>query len=330
MNRFLNDAGVKHPLICGAMFPCSNPELVAAASAAGALGVIQPVAMEFVHHRKLGDSIEYIRKITDKPLGMNIIVENLTGIYRQRAIKWVKTALDHGIRFFITSLGYPSWVVNMVKEKNGVVYHDVAKIRHAQKAVKAGIHGLICVNQRAGGHTGTESADTLLSHMQQFNLPLVCAGGIGSPDAYRKAFVSGYDAVQMGTRFIASTECSINSEYKNAIIAADESDIVLTDKISGVPVSVINNDHVKNQGTQFNPVAKFLLKTNETKHIMRGLLSLSSVFNLQKLTSKSGGYNEYFLAGRSVGGIHKIQSVAEIIEQFTNTPDLTSHRSNDD
>ena len=114
--RFTKDVGIEIPLICGAMYPCSNPELVAAVSKAGGIGIIQPIAMIFVHKHDLREGIRLIQRLTDKPAGFNAIVEKSSKIYEDRMRGWIDIALEEGVRFFITALGNPSWVVGKVHE----------------------------------------------------------------------------------------------------------------------------------------------------------------------------------------------------------------------
>ncbi len=246
--RFVQDAGVRVPLICGAMYPCSNPELIAAVSQAGGLGVIQPMTMTFVCKTDLRQGIKKIRQITRQPVGFNAIIEKSSARYEQRMRQWIDIALDEGVCFFITALGNPAWVVKKVHAKGGKVYHDVTSEKWAQKAVQGGVDGLICVNSDAGGHAGDMSRQALYNRLKSFGVPLVCAGGIGNENEFAAAIKSGYSAVQMGTRFIATPECRSHDDYKEAILAAKKEDIVLTDKISGVPVSIINTPYVKKQG----------------------------------------------------------------------------------
>ena len=115
--------GIEVPLICGAMYPCSNPELIAAASEAGGIGIIQPISMTFVHKHDLREGIRLIRRLTDKPIGFNAIVEKSSKVYLDRMKAWIDVALDEGVRFFITALGDPRWVVDKVHAMGGVVYH---------------------------------------------------------------------------------------------------------------------------------------------------------------------------------------------------------------
>ena len=111
---FTEHVGIEVPLICGAMYPCSNPELIAAVSAAGGIGIVQPISMMFVHGHDLREGIQRIRRVTDKPIGFNALVEKSSDVYMDRMKKWVDVALEEGVRFFITALGNPRWVVDKV------------------------------------------------------------------------------------------------------------------------------------------------------------------------------------------------------------------------
>ena len=111
LNRFLEHARIEVPLVCGAMYPCSNPELVAAVSEAGGIGIIQPLSMVFVHRHDFREGLRLIKRLTSKPVGMNVIVEKSSKVYQQRMQEWVDIALEEGVRFFVTSLGNPRWVV---------------------------------------------------------------------------------------------------------------------------------------------------------------------------------------------------------------------------
>ena len=131
----------------------------------------------------------------------------------------------------------------------GVVYHDVTNRKWAIKGIDSGVDGLICVNNRAGGHLGSVSMESLHDEISDLGLPLVCAGGIGSKIDLKKAFKIGYQGVQMGTRFIATNECNTAEDYKNAIIDANEEDIVMTKRITGLPVSVIRSSYYKEENS---------------------------------------------------------------------------------
>src|SRR5258705_11442058 len=99
--------GIEVPLICGGRYPCSNAELGAAVSAPGGIGVVQPLSMIYVYGQDLREGLRLIRRITDKPIGMNVLIERSSKFYLERMHKYVDVALEEGVRFFVTSLGNP-------------------------------------------------------------------------------------------------------------------------------------------------------------------------------------------------------------------------------
>lgn len=314
---FTKQAGITVPIIGGAMYPCSNPELVAAVSRAGGLGIIQPVSLVFVNKISFRDGVRQIKQLADnKPVGLNLLIEKSSKLYLERNKQWLIEALEEGIRFFITALGDPQWVTEIVKPYGGIVYHDVTERKWAEKALKAGVDGLICVNNEAGGHAGTLSPQALYSSLKGTGLPLICAGGIGSESKFADALKLGYDGVQIGTRFIATPECSAHQDYKNAILKAKAKDIVLTEKITGVPVAVIKTPYMEKVGINPNPIAQLLLKSQKTKHFARLYYSLRSIWSLKKSWQKGNSYKDFFQAGKSVETINKIEPVGEIIGRF--------------
>lgn len=313
---FTKQAKVAYPIICGAMYPCSNPELVAAASEAGALGIIQPLSLVYVYGYDFREGLRYIRSLTQKPVGINIILERSQKAYEKRLRNWLEIAIDEGVRFAITALGNPDWVVKEMHATGGVVYHDAVNEKWAEKALEKGVDGLICVNNRAGGHAGQLSAEELFSSLNKYNVPLVCAGGIGDENDFVKAMQIGYSAVQMGTRFIATSECREKDKYKQAIVNADEEDIVLTERVTGIPLSVIKTPYVEAVGTRVGPIARYLLQNRHTKHWMRFWYQIRSLIRLRKVTLHGGSSRDYMQAGKSVHGITKVEPVADIIHRF--------------
>ncbi|HEX4964988.1 MAG TPA: nitronate monooxygenase [Thermoanaerobaculia bacterium] len=308
--------GIEVPLICGAMYPCSNPELVAAVSEAGGIGVIQPLSMVYVHGHEFGAGLKLIRSLTAKPVGMNVIVEKSSKVYQERMQRFVDQAIDAGIRFFVTSLGNPRWVVEKAHAAGGFVYHDVTERKWALRGLEAGVDGLIAVNNRAGGHAGERSEEELVAELADFGVPVVCAGGIGGEEDFVRALRMGYAAVQMGTRFIATTECTAHADYKRAIVEADADDVVLTERITGVPVSVIRTPYIEKTGTKAGPLARWMLRGRKTKHWMRTLYALQSIWKLKRSSLRSFSYRDYLQAGKSVAGVEKIEPAGEIVRRF--------------
>ena len=314
---FTRATNVDVPLICGAMYPCSNPELVAAASDAGAIGIVQPVSLTFVFGHDFREGVKLIRSLTPKPIGVNALIEQSSQTYRERMEKWIDISLEEGVRFFVTSLGNPRWVVDRVAPAGGIVYHDVTERRWAQKAVDGGVHGLIAVNREAGGHAGGRSPEALLDEVADLGLPVVCAGGVGDAAEFVRVLKLGYAAVQMGTRFIATPECKASDAYKQAIVNACADDIVHSERITGVPVAVINTPFIQRTGLKAGLVARRLLRHPRWKHWVRSFYAVRSAWQLKKSSLDESGENDYWQAGRSVESITSIEPAASIVKRFS-------------
>ncbi len=310
------DAGIELPLICGAMYPCSNPELIAAVSEAGGIGIVQPVSMIFVHRHDLREGIRMIRARTKKPIGFNAIIEASSKVLLDQMYRWVDVALEEGVRFFITALGNPRRVVDAVHAAGGIVYHDVTNRRWAERALEHGVDGFIAVNGRAGGHAGDRTPAALFDEIAPLGKPVVCAGGVGDEATFVRMLGHGYAGVQMGTRFIATEECKAHADYKQAIVAARADDIVHTEKISGVPVAVIRSPYVDAVGTKAGFITKRLLQHPRAKHWVRSFYSARSVWQLKKASLQGAGYQQYFQAGMSVDGVSGIESAGAIVRRF--------------
>jgi nitronate monooxygenase len=313
---FTRQAGITLPILCGAMYPCSNPELVAAVSAAGGMGIIQPISMTYVYGHDFRAGLRMLRGLTPHPVGMNVLIEKSARSYQDKMARWLDIALEEGVRFIVTSLGKPDWVVQRVHAVGGLVYHDVTERKWADKGMECGVDGLIAVNNRAGGHAGTRSAQQLHAELADYGLPLICAGGIGSAAEFVAALRLGYAGVQMGTRFIATQECRASEVYKRAIVAAREQDIVLSERITGVPVSVINTPSVQRMGLHAGPVARWMLRGRRTKHWMRTLYALRSLWQLRRASLDESGEKDYWQAGKSVAAIDSIEPAGEIVRRF--------------
>ncbi len=321
-------AGITLPIIGGAMYPCSNVELVAAVSDAGGIGIVQPISLTYVHGHEFRAGLRAIRQLTTKPFGMNALIEASSRSYHERMVGWVNTALEEGVRFFVTSLGNPRWVVDAVTPFGGVVYHDVTERKWALKGRDGGVQGLIAVNRRAGGHAGERTPEALLAELADLELPVVCAGGIGSGAEFAAALRMGYAGVQLGTRLIATTECTASDEYKNAILAAGEDDIVHTERISGVPVAVIRTPYIERVGTRIGPIARRMFRSRRTKKWIRAWYGLRGFYQLKR-TSIAGEARAHdagqaiWQAGKSVATIDRIRPVAEILADFAATARAT-------
>jgi len=313
--RLTRDTGTALPILCGAMYPSSNPELVAAVSEGGGIGIIQPNSLTHVYGLKLVDGIRLIRSLTDRPIGMNVLLDATTRSQGDRMQRWVEEALSEGIRFFVASLGKSEWVTRKVHSAGGKVYQDITERRWARMAVDAGADGLIAVNRSSGGHVGILSAEALLKEVRGYGLPVVCAGGVGTEKEFVRALEMGYDGVQMGTRFLAASECRSSHSYKEALLKSGEEDIVLTERLTGVPVSVLRTPYIEAMGTRVDPISRFLLRWSRTKKWMRQRYVDLSLKRLGHSPGEANPY-EYWQAGRSVKGIEEVLPAAEILRRF--------------
>jgi nitronate monooxygenase len=255
---------------------------------------------------------------------MNALIEQSSRTYHERMVKWVDIALEEGIRFFVTSLGKPRWVAERVHAVGGVVYHDVTERKWALKGRDAGVDGLIAVNNRAGGHAGPFAVEKVLEEVGDLGLPVVCAGGVGNEREFVEALRLGYAGAQLGTRFIATPECRASSAYKNAILEADEKDIVLTERITGVPVAVIRTPYIDRMGLRAGPLARWMLRGHRTKHWMRTIYAMRSLLQLKRASLDETGTRDYWQAGKSVRSISKIEPAGEIVRRFARA--LVDHR----
>ena len=207
-----------------------------------------------------------------------------------------------------------------VEPHGGLVYHDVTERHWAQKGVDCGVHGLIAVNNRAGGHAGPLSPEALIEELAGFGRPVICAGGVSTAQHYRRALELGYAGVQMGTAFIATEECTASDAYKRAIIEAEEGDIVLSERITGVPVSVIKTPFIERMGLKAGPIARWMLRGRRRKHLMRTIYALKSLWQLKRSHTDQSGRTEYWQAGKSVAGINRVRTVEALVRNLTGTP----------
>jgi nitronate monooxygenase len=245
---------------------------------------------------------------------MNALIEKSSARYLDRMKRWVDEALEEGVRFFVTSLGDPRWVAEKAHAAGGFVYHDVTEAKWAKKALDGGVDGLVAVNARAGGHAGPRDPRALLDELLPFGLPVVCAGGVGDATGFVDALRMGYAGVQCGTRFIATRECDASEAYKAAILATDASGIVLTERLTGVPLAVIDTPAVRRMGLHANALERWLLKNPRTKHALRMLLTVRSAWSLRR--GARVDRSRLWQAGKSVAGIHSIEPAGAIVRRW--------------
>ncbi len=317
--QFLQDTGAEHPVVCGPMYPGSNPELVAAVSAAGGFGVVQPVTMTALYGHDFRQGLQLIKKLTSKPFGVNFtIFGGANKKYHELMKQWMEIAIEEEVKFFLTSLGKPHEVVKRAKQHGIKVYHDVPNKKIALAMADAGVDGLNCINWRAGGQTGSQSAQQFIDELGHLGIPLICAGGVGNAADYKQVLDMGYAGVQMGTRFLATKECIVTNAYKQAIVEATEDDIVWTNKIVGNNSSVIKTDDIMRGGLKTGPIINFMLRKPKLKKYARMYLLSRGAKNYNKTAFDDNV--QYWQAGKGVGNIHSVQTAAEVVSEFASVP----------
>jgi enoyl-[acyl-carrier protein] reductase II len=203
----------------------SNPEMVAAVSEAGGYGLLATAFQS--DPEQLKEQIEAVKRITDKPFGVNLMAMNpLSGTFAE-------IIADCGIRAITSSGGSPRSIVPILKARGVKILQVVANVANAVSAEKAGVDVIIAEGTESGGIQGYKGASTMVlvpMVADAVTIPVIAAGGIGDSRGYRAALALGAKGVQVGTRFIATKECVAHERYKNALIACGETDTVVLDR----------------------------------------------------------------------------------------------------
>ena len=236
--------GLSIPVIAAPLFLISGPKLVIECCKNGIVGTFPAL-----NQRTSGGFEEWLIQIKSEldefeketgkkpaPFGVNLIVHNTNP--RVRAD--LKICIKHKVPIVITSLGAVSRLVDAVHSYGGLVFHDIVKKRHAEKATEAGVDGLILVAAGAGGHAGTINPMALISEIKSFfNKTVILSGCISNGRDVASALQMGADLAYMGTRFINTKESRAPEDYKQMIIDSSATDIVYTAAVSGVPASFL-------------------------------------------------------------------------------------------
>ena len=314
--QFLQDTGAKVPIVCGPMYPGSNPELIAAVSDAGGFGVVQPVALTSLYGHDFREGLQLIKKLTDQPFGVNFtIFGGANQKYHEQMKEWVEISIEEGVKFFLTSLGKPTAIVKIAKQHGIKVYHDVPNKKVALAMRDIGVDGINCINWRGGGQTGIQSAEKFMEELHDIGIPLICAGGVGNADDLQKVLNMGYAGAQLGTRFLATHECKITNAYKQAIVNSTEKDIVWTNKIAGNNSSVIKTRDIMKGGLRTGPIISYMLTKRKLKKYARMYLMSRGLKKYNKAAFDDNV--QFWQAGKGVGNITAVKSVKEVIEEFS-------------
>ncbi len=308
--RLLELLSIKYPIIMAPMFLVTNKEMMVAAAHAGIAGCIP--ALNFRTTDELRQALKDIRKNSQGSLGVNLIVNQSNPLYK----KQLEVCVEERVDFFITSLGSPKEVIQQSQAKNIKVFCDVVDIEYAKKVEALGADAIIAVNSGAGGHRGSIPQSILIPQLKKScRIPVISAGGIGEGWGLASAFALGSDGVSIGSPFIASLESGVNQDYKQACVQYGATDIVMTDKISGTPCTVINSPYVQKMGLEQNWIERLLNRNRQLKKYVKMLTFMRGMKLLEK-AAFSATYKSVWCAGPSIEFSQKIQPLQVIVDQM--------------
>jgi nitronate monooxygenase len=314
-NSFTSLVGIEFPIIMAPMFLVSNEGMLTAGMQSGVMATFPSL-----NYRKDGELSQLLQKLKALKLagskgnyGVNLIVQQSNPLYK----KHLAICIEERVPFFITSLGNPKEVIEAAHTYGGKVFCDVTNIAHAEKCHSVGCDGFIAVGQGAGGHAGPNPLHILIPALiEKFpNTPVIGAGGIVNGEGLLSLMVLGASGASIGTRFIASHECKVNEDYKNAIVESDMDDIVMTTKLSGTPCTIIDTPSAKKMGYSQNWLEKWLSRSSRTKKWFKMLIQIRGMKKLEQ-SILPNNYNTLWCAGKSVELIHDILPCANIIDNI--------------
>lgn len=297
-NKITSLFNIQYPIVQAGMIWNSGWKLASAASNSGILGLIGAGSM---YPEVLREHIQKCKKATDKPFGVNVpmLYPNIEDI--------MAIIVEEGVKIVFTSAGNPKTWTSWLQERGVTVVHVVSSVKFALKAQEAGVDAVVAEGFEAGGHNGREETTTftLLPMVKaQLAIPLIAAGGIATGKGMLAAMVLGADGVQVGSRFVASTESSAHINFKDIVVRAKEGDTQLTLK-ELAPVRLIKNKF-------YNEVQE-LYKTCPTKEELVALLGRAR----SKRGMFEGDLDEGELEiGQIAGLINDIKPVADIVSEM--------------
>ncbi|CAM1380829.1 nitronate monooxygenase [Fretibacterium fastidiosum] len=232
-NRVCELLGTEYPLIQGGMAWVANASLAAAVSNAGGVGLIAAGASPA---EVLEQEILKARSLTDKPFGLNIMLMSPT------APDALELAAKHRLRIVATGAGSPGKVLERLKPLGTIVIPVIASVAQAKRAEKQGADAVVAEGTEAGGHIGELTTMVLTPQIASaVKIPVIAAGGIADGRGVAAAFALGAEGVQLGTRFICCSECTVHPNYKQAVIDARDRSTAVTGQSLGHPVRCLRN-----------------------------------------------------------------------------------------
>lgn len=268
-NRITKLFNIKYPIVQAGMIWCSGWELASAVSNAGGLGLIGSGSM---YPDELRNEIRKCKQATNRPLGVNVPL-----LYPD-IDKHMDIIFEEGVKIVFTSAGNPQTWTSKLKENGIIVVHVVSNVKFAKKAMEAGVDAIVAEGFEAGGHNGREETTTMcLIPMvkQAIDIPIIAAGGIASGAGMLAAMALGAEGVQIGSRFVASSESSAHINFKNRVINTKEGETILTLK-QLTPVRLIKNKFCEDvrdaeaKGATVEDMKKILGKARSKRGMFEG------------------------------------------------------------
>ena len=305
---------IKYPIIMAPMFLVSNVEMLVEAINAGITGCVP--ALNYRTDEQFREAINAIRKRANGPIGVNLIVNKSNIKFNQQ----IKICVELKVDYIITSLGSPEKTIKACKPHGIKVFCDVVDTKYAKKVEALGCDAIIAVNKEAGGHAGPTPANILIPELvKECSIPVISAGGVSNGKQMKEMLELGACGISMGSPFIATDEAGVSDAYKQAIVDYGAKDIVLTEKLSGSPCTVINTPYVQKVGTKRNFIETLLSKNKKLKKFIKMLTWYKGTKALEKAALNTT-YDTVWCAGPSIEGVKSIrpikQVVAELIEEF--------------
>ena len=288
------------PVICAPMFIAGNPKLVIAQCKAGVVGSF-PALNARPKEALDGWLTEIESALAGQPNAAPYAVNQICHKSNDRLEHDIEVCIKHQVPITITSLRAPNDVIPKIHAYGGIVLHDVISVRHAEKALEAGVDGLILVCAGAGGHAGTLSPFALIGEVRRFfDGPIVLSGAISSGNAILAAQAAGADLAYIGTRFLATPEASVPDRYKEEIVRSAAADIVYTDLFSGVSGNYLKHSVV---AAGFDPLN--MPKSDPKK------MNFGTEGGAEKKV-----WRDIWSAGQGVGQIDSVMPVAQVVDRL--------------
>jgi len=305
---------IKYPIIQAPMFLVSNTAMVIEAMKSGIAGCIPALNYRTLDALKFAIQELKAAKVEGGSFGFNLIVNKSNIKYKDQ----LQVICEEGVDFIITSLGSPEETIRQAHKKNIKVFCDVVDLKFAKKVEALGADAIIAVNNLAGGHRGDLTPKELLTILKEnCNIPVISAGGVGCKEELDLILSYGADGVSLGSIFIASQEASVTNEYKQACVQYKADDIVLTERISGTPCTVINTPYIQKSGTKQSWIEQVLNKNKNLKKWVK-MSRFSLGMRATEKAAKQVTYKTVWVAGPSIEHSKEILPVKDIVAKLIN------------